>query len=356
VLVDDVFLLGAGFSRAVSFPMPLTADLGLRVLDQQRSIHRSRTSHHSDICDGLSCDHPLLPGGANPPESEAWLSSLAEPQPYLYGPENDRRRALFEELAGIIDLEIKFAEHQAMSGSEPPDWLVSLIAAWHEQRAAVVTFNYDTLVEATFDHMRIPDPRHHEDHPMKHQQLGPSIIPNWAAMYGGLRLPPADSFRYVKLHGSTHWYWDETTRAADSIVQVGLRSGWQQPEAAYSSEDLAFRAPGKVAMIVPPTTAKSVYLDNPIIRLLWRTAYQALMSADRLFVLGYSLPAADLLVRSMLDDAVMSGRGREIWIVNLDGEVVQKFVDFGVDLIETHSGNSFSGMAAFVDEYTSSTN
>ena len=236
--MSDAFLLGAGFSRAVGEPMPLTSDLGLRVLDGQRSIHRSRTPNHSDICDGLSCDYPLLRGGRFPNDFEAWLTSLAEPQPYLFGPEDDRRKALFEELAGLIDLQIKFAEAQVMCGSEPPEWLVSLVTAWHTSQTRVVTFNYDTIIEATFDlpsSTRSHSGQEASDHA---SPAGPSLVPNWAVMYGGLRLPPAKTFDYIKLHGSTHWYWDETTRASDSIVQVGLRSGWKTPEPFYSSEEL----------------------------------------------------------------------------------------------------------------------
>lgn len=336
--------------------MPLTSDLGLRVLDGQKSIHRSRSPNHSDICDGLSCDYPLLPGGSSPSDFEAWLTSLAEPQPYLFGPENDRRRALFDELAGLIDIQIKFAEAQVMCGSEPPEWLVSLVTAWHKHQASVVTFNYDTIVEATFDFIRVPDPTQDEKFPITHLQLGPSLVPNWAVMYGGLRLPPADTFDYIKLHGSTHWYWDDTTRASDSIVQVGLRSGWNQPEPFYSSEELAFRAPGKAAMIVPPTTAKSAYFDNPMIRLLWRMAYQATLAADRVFVLGYSLPIADLLVRTMIGDAIRNGRRKSVWIVNPDETVAQHFAEFETELVDTHSGDGFKGMVHFVEEYLSLTN
>jgi hypothetical protein len=351
--VTDVFVLGAGFSRAVGDPMPLTADLGLRVLDGQKSIHRSRATSHSDVCDGLSCDYPLLAGGRHPDDFEAWLTSLAEPQPYLFGPENDRRKALFEELAGLIDVQIKFAEAQVLSGSEPPAWLTSLVDVWHRSKANVLTFNYDTIIEATLDFIRIPDPTQKNEHPITHLQLGPSLIPNWGVMYGGLRLRPAETFDYIKLHGSTHWYWDETTKASDSIVQVGLRSGWVQPDPLYSSEELEFRAPGKAAMIVPPTTAKSVYMGNPIIRLLWRMAYRAMLAADRIFVLGYSMPPGDLLVRTMIGDSIVNGRQKSIWIVNPTEAVAGRFEGFDAEVITTHCGEGFRGIDAFVQEYLS---
>ncbi len=98
--MSDAFLLGAGFSRAISPVMPITNELGNRVIGQQQSIHASKTTSHSSICDGLSCDWPVLPREFPDIDFEGWLSELGEPQPYLFGPENDRRRALFDELAG----------------------------------------------------------------------------------------------------------------------------------------------------------------------------------------------------------------------------------------------------------------
>jgi hypothetical protein len=349
--MTDVFILGAGFSRAISTAMPTVNELGLAVLRTQRSIHGSKTQIHSDQCDGLSCDFPVLPPGvACPDDFESWLSSLAEPQPYLHGPENDRRRAIFDELAGVIDIRIKQAENQAMSGVEPPEWLTNLIITWHSWRANVITFNYDTIVEATVDWVRLANPQGTNGEAITHHHVGPSIVPNWAPMWTGPRLAPAQTFNYFKLHGSTHWRWDEMTRAADSIVQVGLRSGWNRG-IAYSTDELDFRAPGKVPLIVPPTTGKSIYLDNPIIRYLWRTAHQRLMEADRVFVIGYSLPPGDLLVRSMLDDALRVREGTSIWIVNPDGSVAERFAKFGREVIATYCGDGYTDMEAFGLQY-----
>ena len=106
-------------------------------------------------------------------------------------------------------------------------------------------------------------------------------------------------------------------------------------------------------MIVPPTTAKSAYFDNPMIRLLWRMAYQATLAADRVFVLGYSLPIADLLVRTMFGDAIRNGRPKSIWIVNPDGAVAERFAEFEADVILTHCGDDFKGMGRFVEDYLS---
>src|SRR5262245_19044366 len=127
------------------------------------------------------------------------------------------------------------------------------------------------------------------------------------------------TFQYRKLHGSTNWHWDETTRAADSIVDIGLEHVWRESEPRYPPDEHESRAPGKVPMIVPPMTSKSGYFDNPVIRDLWRGAFEALRGARRVFVIGYSMPPGDSLVRSMMNDAIQPGQ--EFWIVNPSGTV-----------------------------------
>lgn len=320
--MSDAFLLGAGFSRAISPVMPTTNELGNHVITQQKSIHASKTTSHSSICDGLSCDWPVLPREFPDIDFEGWLSELGEPQPYLFGPENDRRRALFDELAGLIRLQVNFAEEHATLGRRPPQWLVDLILYCHSDRAVAVTLNYDTLIEATFDGLRLPDPKQGGAHPITHLQVGPSVIPNWDVMYGGLRLQPADTLQLVKLHGSTNWFWDGSTRSAASMVQIELRTMWEALAPSYSEEDLDFRVAGKVPVIVPPTFGKSSLLDNPTIQHLWRSAYLALTGARRIFVIGFSLPPSDRLMRSMLKATVANS---EVWIVNPDPTVGDRF-------------------------------
>ena len=158
--------------------------------------------------------------------------------------------------------------------------------------------------------------------------------------------PSAWSFRFRKLHGSTHWYWGETTRSAESIVEIGLRSGWARREQLIDDEMAAHRAPGKAPLIVPPTAVKSSYFDNPVIRSLWRESYQALRFADRVFVLGYSLPDAGLLVQSLLRTTI---RKSAVWIVNPDRAVADRFTKLGVADLQVEFCGVSNAIRTFVD-------
>jgi hypothetical protein len=100
-------------------------------------------------------------------------------------------------------------------------------------------------------------------------------------------------------------------------------------------------------MIVPPTTAKSEFFDNAVVRQLWRGSFEGLRAAERIFVVGYSLPPADLLVRSMLSDAVGDA---EVWIVNPDPEVERRFREIeAVNMNTTYCGRPVD-MNQFVSE------
>ena len=317
--MTDVFILGAGFSKAIGNPMPVTNDLALRVIDAQKSIHASERNTHSDICDDLSCDYPVLPRkGRDRLDFELWLSKLAEPQPYLYAPANMQRLALFQKLTGLIAIQINDAVQMTVGSHPVPDWLARLIAAWHKNETNVITFNYDTLVETTFDSVGIFTgvPKG------SYEQIGPLPLAI-ATSYDGWPVQAGKTLSLIKLHGSTHLYWDETTRSAESITPIGIRSKWLQRNPEYV--DGSVRAPGKVPLIVPPIVAKSTFFENTYIRELWHHAYEALRGANRLFAIGYSLPPADLLVRALLEEGL--GDESEIWVVNpdRDGEVEHRF-------------------------------
>lgn len=199
--MTDAFLLGAGFSKLIAETMPLTYELGLRSIDQVKSADGARVpqDQHSTRCDGLSCDglSPLPTFVSQALDFEEWSSTLAESQPFHLPPENARRQALFSELTGAIAWVIDTAVAMTVQGHPPPDWLERLVMNWHYRQTQVVTFNYDTLIEATLDYLLIAlDPNNPNSRDtVNHVNLGPAIIPNWAVMYGGLRLREADTFR-----------------------------------------------------------------------------------------------------------------------------------------------------------------
>ena len=113
--MTEVFLLGAGFSKAISKHMPILAELSKKV--------QSRTSPtaNSPIWDMFKDD------------LEMWLTYLSQSHPWISESENLRNRALFLDLSRSIADELEECENLATQDF-PPDWLSSLIKWWHERK------------------------------------------------------------------------------------------------------------------------------------------------------------------------------------------------------------------------------
>ena len=123
--------------------------------------------------------------------------------------------------------------------------------------------NYDTLAEASMLHVSqtlqtIQRPLLHFSLPATDDAPVPPM-PFYQAYRSG-----NDELQLIKLHGSTNWYWDQQTKAADSIVVKDLRCLWKHEGDQYP--DVMKAVPGMVPVFVPRTLGKSSYLDNPTLR------------------------------------------------------------------------------------------
>ena len=193
---------------------------------------------------------------------------------------------------------------------EIPWWLLRFAGLLHAERATVVTFNYDTVIEA----VAARTPRYGTPDSLNTYSLTDGIPPTppTTGMYG-----PSftETLRLLKLHGSLDTYWVRGDSAGTSITRV-TDSIWV-PDRGMSSPnlDIARRAPGRVPFIVPPASAKSAFFANPITRQVWQTAAQRLAACDQIAVIGYSIPMTDLVASAMLVTAQRAS-GARIDIVN----------------------------------------
>ena len=73
-------------------------------------------------------------------------------------------------------------------------------------------------------------------------------------------------------------------------------------------------------MIVPPATVKSPYYTNRTLQALWRMAAEALGRASELVVIGFSIPATDLLTSAML--ATETNKKCTITLVDINNEIM----------------------------------
>jgi hypothetical protein len=209
-----------------------------------------------------------MPGGS----LEAWLSSLATPSPFLDAAERLHNSAIAQELVKQIVSEIAGSETDTLLKTMPP-WLGRLVTLWDRLAPTVITFNYDTLVEQSVNAAQIP-----------------WIL--WPAEEGateGITVP------LLKMHGSTNWWWIPSDRVGTSVQRAPLAGQWGKPK-------LSTRLRGMEPFVVPPTATKSDYYDLNITRDTWTSARDALQSARRLVLMGYSAPVNDLTVAALLSN------------------------------------------------------
>lgn len=318
--MGDVFLLGAGFSRAVSDDMPLLQELSSQI--------RGRLS---DLPESLSTVGDNI---------EIWLSYLSQPHPWLRESENLRNRALAlditEEIKKVLD-----GKEQLAVLDECPSWLLTLTQHWHETQAEVISLNYDTLVERAAG--KISARQGQESGSFFPVKLAFSPVKLTLSTRRDATVPSSeramDSFTLFKLHGSTNWYYSGASESTGEVIYYSAIEGWVANSSRESDSKLAVS--DKVPLIVPPTTEKVGFFQHESLKCIWTQALSSLREATRLFIIGYSLPMTDLAVRLFLHDGARGCR-KELYIVNLDCSVIDHYTEL--------LGNAFDIMDEFVGD------
>lgn len=295
----EVFVLGAGFSRAISSSMPVTDKLGQT----------------------LQKDYPEVFGSIGSRSFETWLSQRAEAQPYLSTAGNLQNQAVFTAATRLIARVLDWCIAETLA--EPmPKWFGELITLWHLRQSDVLTFNYDPLVECAFESLQFWDWRLD-----KFFSWGSLLNYNPPGMAGstlgefGGDAAPHPSFRLWKLHGSTNWFWSPGDTSGASALRVALPGVFETPE-RVNEQDEHWKAPGRERLIVPPSALKSPYYANPVTRETWARGYEALSGAQTVTLMGYSLPTTDLTTVGMLSEALETGLATELRVVDRTPEPI----------------------------------
>lgn len=115
-----------------------------------------------------------------------------------------------------------------------------------------------------------------------------------------------ETYRLLKLHGSTNWYYSATKEK--TFEQIYLFRGSKEER---ESKDL-------VPVIIPPVLDKAGFFEHSTIKSMWNEAKNLLKGAKKVFIIGYSIPQTDLTVKFMLQSYIPEDC--EVTIVNKDKE------------------------------------
>lgn len=228
---------------------------------------------------------------------EAWLTSLAAPQPFDSPSQRHRRRAAFLDVAELIASSITACERLALA-ADAPRWLKRLVTCWHYGTSTVLTFNYDTIVEATMLSLVLrgadatQSKRLERAIPRTATGGYPPLFPRSGRRFA--EQLDAGTLRLIKLHGSVNWWSRTSSNDVFSIVDGESVSAWG------TAPDHRPPMTGLNPMIVPPIADKSGQYTNSTIETLWFEAAESLQKASTLILFGYSLPQTDTTTAALL--------------------------------------------------------
>lgn len=275
-----VYVLGAGFSRAISESMPLTDELGSAV---QQTLGLTWPSGHESM------------------SFEEKLTLLSTPLPFLEGYRNTQRRAQAEQITAALADELDTRGADATSGAAPL-WLLQLVSLWNDEQATVLTFNYDTLVEQAVTTLHPPVLGSSSSGESAASTVHGSQIVYPAPTAVGIRTfrdqdgPSGESFQLLKLHGSLNWFW--SLGDGSTVVRQPYIQGFGEAADNAGSELAGVRTLDR--FLVPPVLSKDSYYNVNLVHMLWRSAYEAVRAASRLTIMGYSMPAGDRIAAELL--------------------------------------------------------
>ncbi|MHB1173142.1 MAG: hypothetical protein ACYCZY_11765, partial [Lacisediminihabitans sp.] len=324
-----VYVLGAGFSRAISDQMPVTDELG-------------------NACLMLDADLSSEYGGAgfSGGNFETWLSRRAEDQPYLTVAENLRARSFYFRTVELVAKVLEERQARALSVAAP-DWLIHLVELWHLERATVISFNYDTLVEGAVKTAALYDADANVTVPWP-TAINFTPTGRIDTTYGEAgQNADWSTFRLLKMHGSLNWYWTPGDQSGATITRGKLPGTFGHPD-TLSEADRQRWLPGREPFLVPPAALKSSYYANPITKEIWRQAFRALKEASRVTFLGYSLPQTDLSVTGMISESFNDAADRDIDIVDLAPDSIRERVDALRDGLRINSESGQDAIANHV--------
>lgn len=337
-----VFILGAGFSKAVSDLMPLTDRLGMEVGEKLK-----------------------IPPELSRGTFEEWLSRLGEPQPDVLPAENLRRQAYFQQVVDFIGDELE-ARQRKVEEAGLPCWLFRFVSVMHLKKPTFISFNYDTLLETVASLALLKASVVLFD--------GKSIISVGDVIGQKPPLPPGPSrapyptFRLWKLHGSLSWWWvpgditgmtvarwpldsDELWSSIKTEKIEGFGSGSQNYRSEPEEEESDRRGRllyGRSRYIAPPSGLKSSYYQNPFMTKLWQDSRRALENATEIYFVGYSMPPADTAARGLFRESIPSGAS--IFVVNPCPKlIVKQMKKWGFENIECITGEKC--VEAMVDNF-----
>lgn len=294
-----VYVTGAGFTRAFVPDAPLLVDdfdnnllvrkvSGLPKASELLEAERNR--HHEGFID-----------------IERLMTRLDDLMPYDYAD------ATADEFAFLLT-ELKRAFLDRLTRARKTDYSAQDLRAFAHHcsvvRATCITFNYDDFLDQALSEVGSWNP--YWGYGFYCREAEDTVFSN-----AGESAQETDHL-LLKLHGSVNW-WPRLgypkPYALDAIVNY---QAWEGTAGRLYPQQLIARHLEPNPVMIPPVLSKSALVTQPILRLVWTLAFDALATAEAVTFVGYSLPATDMAARVLFAEALRDLPASNITVVGLE--------------------------------------
>jgi len=134
---------------------------------------------------------------------------------------------------------------------------------------------------------------------------------------GGLSGTPGREGLFLKLHGSLNWYTCSNAKCpSGSAIDVDLDEQLSLTRHTGLGQAICRRCGAEsLTVIVPPILHKRI-TATPVIRSIWGLARNRLLTATKVFIVGFSFPPTDYYADWLLRSSLGARRDVEIFVVN----------------------------------------
>lgn len=322
-----VYFLGAGASK--NFGYPLTDEIMPMILERLLrhdlfQLGSKKTSHERQYeTDLLGFLYKLYPGLKNVdmknPDLKRQIPNITDilsivdhfcfynlpPHPEIVDDRLIYFRNLLNRAVGelILEFDLKYFT------TEEAALFQQFIEPIRNQRVAnkvtVITTNYDLLIDYEF---KSELAKNRVDYGINYRNVNTSEL---------VYMDPKPLFHYYKLHGSFNWLRCDLCghyyiNRQGSIVGLAFTDEIGGFNTCICSSKLRLKS-----VLVAPSLVRDI--RDPNLLQIWKSSMEAIRTADQLVMVGYSLPAEDLGIRSI----IMRGLNGRAKSKSLEVDVVQ---------------------------------
>lgn len=317
-----VYFLGAGSSK--NFGYPLTGEIMPLIIEKLRKASlfelkkNSKTSiekkYEKELLDFLYTLYPGLkevhPSNkkhhSNIPGIVEVLSLVdhfcfynVPPHPAITDGKLTRFRDLLNRAVSelIVDFDIRFDPANINGDMKKMyDSFIAPIAREKKNgKVSIITTNYDLLIDWQFTDVL---QQNKVDYGISYRDINTNQI---------VHRHPQPLFHYYKLHGSLNWLRCDLCgqyyiNPYGSIVGLAFQERATANNTCICSDSLRLKS-----VLVAPSLVRDIR-DSNLLQ-IWKAALEAIRTADRIIFIGYSLPAEDLAIKSIVMRA-LNGRDK----------------------------------------------